>query len=369
MSGSTNRIKERTAGRQTFLDACLTYICGQECVRGRTLWQEVFAEDSVLFTDYYFAVKAPENEGFFIEGKEGLRAMLFLTPEKVRVYEKKVQSAYIVGVATKEPFRHRGYMAGMLKESFRLMYGRKMPFVFLMPALAAIYEPFGFRFIYDRPLWDAESLQKEKLRPLGQEQIGQIAAFSQRLLEQSAAVYICRDAAYDKVMLAELAAQNGQAFGYYVSEGKNDRLAGLCLYTCEEEVPDIQEVLALQEDEKSFIQRLEEKRPCIMARIVHIESMLALLQTAALSEAFSFVLHVEDGQIAENNGLFLCHADRNGCCVKRTDDQTLVEKYPFWQGSIAGLTEQIFGYADRQSESEIFGRLRLLSPVWINEIV
>lgn len=348
----------------------LSYISGQECLQTRELWEEVFCEDTELFTDYYFGVKAPENEGFVLKGEEGLRAMLFLTPEKVQVFEEKVSSAYIVGVATRKEWRHRGYMAQLLQQSFQLMYEREVPFVFLMPVSAAIYEPFAFRYIYDRPIWEAESLQRDKLEILDAAYEGQIAAFSEKVLQKTAPVHICRDAAYDRVLFKEIEAQNGQVLGYF----ENGGLEGICLYTCEEGEADIQEVLAMPHSEEKFVTRSKEKKPCIMARIVHLPAFLGLLRTKNAEEGFSFVLQVEDDRIEKNCGSFFCCVSDRGCVVSDFDGQNDDVSY-FWNGTVAELTERVFGYKRAQAvgnnrqQEKLWERLRLLNPVRINEIV
>ena len=346
--------------------ADLRYIRQEECLETRSLWEEVFSEDSPVFTEYYYQVKAPANEGFVLEGSDGIRAMLFLTPEKMQVFEKQVDSAYIVGVATRQMYRHRGYMARLLKAGFEMLYQRRTPFVFLMPASAAIYEPFGFRFVYDRPLWDADTLKREKLQELGKEWIGAASDFSGRFLAENKGVYICRNEAYDQVMLQELQAQEGCLLGYFGEDGA--KLQGLCLYTCEEGEADIQEVLAVPEAESCFVQRTKETRPCIMARIVHLPAMLELLRTVS-REKICFSLRVKDEQIPENSGLFVCTADKDGCRVHRAEDDTAYSF--FWEGTAAELIRRIFGYpsVDEMPGDELWTQLRLLTPVWINEIV
>ena len=366
MSGAVQGRQEvNRPNRQDDSKACLRYISQEQCLETRGVWEEVFSEDSQIFTEYYYRVKAPANEGFVLEGSDGIRAMLFLTPEKMQIHETQVQSAYIVGVATRQQYRHRGYMACLLRESFQMLRQRKVPFVFLMPASAAIYEPFGFRFIYDRPIWDAETLQMEKLQQLGEESIGLMADFSNKWLASENGVYICRDEVYDKVMLEELQAQNGCVLGYV---GEDAKLQGLCLYTCEEGEADIQEVLADPEAESCFVQRTPETKPCIMGRILHLPALLELLRSAN-GETICFGLQVEDTQIPENNGLFVCTADKDSCSVSREVDQT--ESSFLWKGTAAELIQQIFAYKAEEQKpgEELWKHLRLLTPVWINEIV
>ena len=197
-------------------------------------------------------------------------------------------------------------------------------------------------------------------------------------------MYICRDEAYDKVLLEEIAAQEGMVLGYFEEPGgfggDGRQLKGICLYTCEAGEANIQEVLALPETEALFVTRREEKKPCIMARILHLPSLLGLLRARQADTVITFGLLVEDEQIPQNNGLFVCTADSQRCSVDRVDSavQPLADEIAFfWQGTIAELVERIFGYepgygqeaGSRNGKDALWELLGLLEPVWINEIV
>ena len=127
-------------------------ITGEACKAARSLWEEVFYEDSVQFTDYYFQNKAGKNIGYVI-GEAPYDAMMFRTPYQLHIGNQQREISYLVGVATREECRHQGYMRSLLMHSFKEMYEEKQPFTFLMPANPAIYEPFDFRYIYERDMW------------------------------------------------------------------------------------------------------------------------------------------------------------------------------------------------------------------------
>lgn len=331
----------------------------EACLEAEMLWREVFDEDTERFTDYYFSHKAAKNRGLVLEGEDGIRAMLYLTPEHMRMLEEPVESAYIVGVATRKQYRHRGYMAALLKEAFRMLYEERMPFVFLMPAAPDIYAPFGFSYIYEKPVWDAGSLKKEQLTVLTERDAGRMAAFAQDFLEKEKVVYICRDRAYYITQLLEAAAQEGCIFGCEASEDRKE-LKGLCIYTCEEGSPEILEVLADPETEGRFVKRRAGREPVIMARIVCLERMLSLMKS---DEPLSFVLSVEDPLIAQNNGSFFCEVQKEGTQVRRCGDRAAQDAAL----SIEELTAVLFGY--RRAENGPLAKIRPFSPVWINEIV
>lgn len=330
------------------------------CLEAEALWREVFCEDTQRFTDYYFSDKAAKNRGLVLEGTDGIRSMLYLTPEHMAVGKNEADSAYIVGVATREKYRHRGYMSSLLKEAFRILYREEVPFVFLMPASPDIYTPFDFTYIYEKPVWEAESLNREALRVMTARDADEMAAFAQDFLKKEKSVYVFRDRAYYKEQIKELAAQEGCIFGYEEFPGGRRSLRGLCMYTNEEGRPDILEVLAGQEIEARFVKRSVGTEPVIMARIVNLKSMLSLLRSG---EPLEFVLEAEDLRIPENSGRFVCRIKKDGAQI--TDCPK--ERKPDFRIGIGELTAAVFGY--RKTQNDFLKKLLPLSPVWINEIV
>lgn len=328
---------------------------GKGCLAAQKLWREVFDEDTERFTDYYFSKKAAKNRGLVLEGAEGIRSMLFLTPERMMVGGHEAPSAYIVGVATKKEFRHRGYMAALLKAAFELLYGEELPFAFLMPASPDIYTPFQFTWIYDRPVWDAASLKKERLVRLEMQDIERMTEFAQDFLQKEKSVYVLRDFAYYKQQIEELAAQEGYILGY---EGEGGSLQGLCMYTQEEGKAEILEVLAGRETESAFVVRKSQREPAIMARIIHLPKLLSMMKGM---RKLRFSLKVSDPLIPENNGVFRCDVSESGTKAER------ISCVPDVETDIAALAEVLFGY--REPEHKIFKEVRPFSPVWINEIV
>lgn len=362
-------------------DGCRLRLLEKEaCLEAEALWREVFCEDTEAFTDYYFSHKAQQNRGLVLEGEDGIRAMLYLTPERMRIGGLEAKSAYVVGVATRERYRHRGYMAALLMEAYRMLYREGMPFIFLMPASPDIYTPFGFSYIYERPCWDAGSLKKERLTVLEAKDAERMADFARQFLEREKEVYVCRDRSYYITQLLEAGAQNGCIYGYEAdavfaqasgqeTENGSDaqkaykgggRLKGLCVYTCEEGRPEITEVLADLETEPEFVIRKAETEPVIMARIVCLKKLLSMMRS---KERLSVILEVEDAMISENNGIFRCRICKDGTLVEECSRDTV----PDARLDIAELTAVLFGY--RRPQAASLQALPAFSPVWINEIV
>ena len=132
-----------------------------DCQATRALWERVFSEDSESFLDYYYTYKTAVNEIDTVVSSDGdsdaVIAMVHWNPYRVSVGGRLAQGErgcfripYIVGVATAPEHRHCGHMAALLRAGLRREAGRGTPFVWLIPADGAIYEPFDFRFAGER---------------------------------------------------------------------------------------------------------------------------------------------------------------------------------------------------------------------------
>ncbi len=56
----------------------------------RSLWEQVFSEDSQEFVDYYYYIKTKDNTIYVIEEDDEIRAMLQLNPYQVKLQESVV---------------------------------------------------------------------------------------------------------------------------------------------------------------------------------------------------------------------------------------------------------------------------------------
>ena len=338
---------------------------GEECNKTRSLWEEVFWEDSIQFTDYYFKHKAKLNTGYVI-GEYPYNAMLFRTPYMLQIGEVQKEISYIVGVATRREHRKKGYMRSLLERAFHEMYEEKQPFTFLMPANPAIYEPFDFRYVYQRDQWKFKESQNE-LRAAeitckksldtngvldGIYMVSQIreelpefpvfemlANYANTILEKRYSIFAHRDVAYYERQLEESKAQNGDIYVLF----RQNEIQGFYLYAKEEEDVYIQELLKNNEEDLAYIEKIG-KKPIIMARIVHMEEMLKLVKSAKEIEV---VIQVEDPWIKENEGIYNWKMGPWGSRMQRLEE---VEKIDY-QVHIGELTTH------------------LLKGVFLNEIV
>ncbi|MBQ3104454.1 MAG: GNAT family N-acetyltransferase [Lachnospiraceae bacterium] len=381
-------------------------ITGSQCLKTRELWESVFSEDSAEFTEYYYRHKMVENIGY-VWGEAPYEAMLFLTPYSVMIGESRELLSYIVGVATRPEYRHRGRMRSLLLNALREERDGGKPFVFLMPADPAIYTPFGFRYIYDRPEWEAAhpGWEEKVLRPLcgtgekipvpvGEDFLelqslsgmperererlcSRVAEFANEELFRTKQIYVSRDTAYYLRQIKESRAQRGDVFVWL----KGEEPEGFFLYAAEEEEAYFQDIILSKELwEKGAFFRVKGQKPIIMGRILDPGAMLARIKGR---ESWQLRLHLEDDFLTENSGDYLWESSpEGGRLLKASSGKGLLqaaEQRNELALSTEELTELVFGRArpaqwlrEGRISEETAEKLEMLSPlreISLNEIV
>lgn len=378
----------------------------------RPLWEEVFADDTKAFLDYYYYIKTRDNEIYTVEEDGQICSMLQLNPYTLNIVNNSFPGAYIIAVATREPYRGRGYMGALLRTALNDMYAKKMPFTFLMPAAEAIYTPYDFRFIYtqnigritledepdadgrqnddctftDAALWDAEEM----------------ASFFNGHFAVQWQVYAKRDAAYYQTMIMEQMSERG---GVRLIR-ENGSLKGMYAYAAEGRL-EIREPLYLPGYEAAYRRSVREllesqthksavdssrdsseavvyacgdedtvkRKPVIMARIIRLEELLKAM-TVPSGTAMRCSFAVIDPLIHGNSRVWQISSDENESeiHVRETEDSEGVIP-------ISALTEFLFGQTDVHELSnredvilsehlaEELDKITRLSDVFLNEIV
>lgn len=347
--------------------------------RARKLYEEIFDEDSPAFVDYYFRVKAAENEIFVVENeKQEILATLHLNPYKMMFCDERVKTNYIVAVATRADCRHQGMMRSILQASLQEMYRREETFTWLMPAAEAIYRPFGFRFIYEKNKmtvtadvlqraetdenWQIHSDQEVSgdifCEEAKKEDLAELACFAEKQLSKLAEVYTVHDIAYFEQRMQEAECEGGRL----VLIRNENRICGYFLALREQrEAWEIVVENAVQKQAFPAVLRwLEAGRekctltafpkiweqyaksenvPAIMGRIVHLERFVRCLKTKKEQE---FKIRLTDSLIPENNGYFLIKTGAGGGTVTKAGNLSEKKEKMFRSLDIGQLTEELF---------------------------
>ena len=126
----------------------------KEQERTKTLYREIFPEDTEAFLDFYYKerpkrILAMEEDGQII-------AMLHLNPFLLSFFGKEITASYIYAVATKKEKRRQGIMGELLRYAFQLLKEEGEVFCILIPVAESIYSPYGFRTVAKLALEESE---------------------------------------------------------------------------------------------------------------------------------------------------------------------------------------------------------------------
>lgn len=357
--------------------------------RARKLYEEIFDEDSPAFVDYYFRVKAAENEIFVVENeKQEILATLHLNPYKMMFCDERVKTNYIVAVATRADCRHQGMMRSLLQASLQEMYRREETFTWLMPAAEAIYRPFGFRFIYEKNKmtvtadvlqraetdenWQIHSDQEVSrdifCEEAKKEDLAELACFAEKQLSKLAEVYTVHDIAYFEQRMQEVGCEGGSLIlirkekeicGYFLALKKDREAWEIVVEDAVQKkaFPAVFHWFGASEEKCTFTAfpqiweqyAQSENVPAIMGRIVHLERFVCYLKIKKEQE---WKIRLTDSLIPENNGYFIIKTGIEGGSLIRVENLSEKEKKMFCSMDIGQLTEELF---------------RL--PVFLNEVV
>lgn len=357
--------------------------------RARKLYEEIFDEDSPAFVDYYFRVKAAENEIFVVENeKQEILATLHLNPYEMMFCSEKVKTNYIVAVATRADCRYQGMMRSLLQASLQEMYRREETFTWLMPAAEAIYRPFGFRFIYEKNKmtvtadvlqraetdenWQIHSDQEVSgdifCEEAKKEDLAELACFAEKQLSKLAEVYTVHDIAYFEQRMQEVGCEGGSLIlirkekeicGYFLALKKDREAWEIVVEDAVQKkaFPAVLHWFGASEEKCTFTAfpqiweqyAQSENVPAIMGRIVHLERFVCCLKIKKEQE---WKIRLTDSLIPENNGYFIIKTGIEGGSLIRVENLSEKEKKMFCSMDIGQLTEELF---------------RL--PVFLNEVV
>lgn len=377
----------------------------------RALWEAVFPEDTKQFLDYYYFLKARENEIYVVEEDDQICSMLQLNPYSLQVAQERFTGHYIIAVATDPAYRKRGYMSALLRKSMEDMYDRGELFTYLMPAAESIYTPYDFRFVYDQDVWkyhvnvdygvakNVASCQQNHdvgaTIQIVEASLGDgalLSEFFQTNFANRYQVYANRNEGYYQTMLFEQQSENG---GIRLLK-KKEHVVGTFLYSDEGEL-EIREPLCLPgyEDamhgafsdlcqEKNYEsaqiaatswkpkEAMVEKKPIIMVRILHLEKLLQLLKVNK-GESIHCSFAVLDPLITKNSRVWRVQGEEE-LQVSETEDSEGVL-------TIGALTSLLFGYRRVEEiarEEHVFltdhlknelKKLQPLDSIFLNEVV
>lgn len=236
----------------------------------RSLYEEVFPEDSKAFADYYYTEKTKDNVIYAAEEDGQFQAMLHLNPYMLSVNGSERKTHYIVAVATRREYRRRGYMAALIRRALKDMYRAGETFTFLMPAAEEIYLPHDFRTVYeqDKQYYSGQ----EGYEPLREEECGALSDAADAYLSKTCQVFAKRSEGYYRRLMRECASDGGRL----MVKKESGKIS----------------------DCRIFFPDAEEEHPKIMVRIIDVRRMLMAVTVRSFMAA---CFYVTDPVIEENN--------------------------------------------------------------------
>lgn len=367
---------------------------GKENVREDVyqLWQNCFG-DTEAYTDFYFQWVVPYNRIFTLYKEDKLCSMLHLNSYTLVLKGREVKADYIVGVATRQDERKKGYMGLLIDRAFQCMYEEEKPLTYLMPAADAIYYPYDFRKVYLIRKWVAE--MKETAQPLSSWNTGSkmvelttsdsnnrklLAEFTERILKENYDIYAIRSRKYYEKLLEEMCSTGGGISLIF----KGDTIIGYAAYMLDDGFnlaeciyEPVYKKEVLTELYRKFSPYLKEKNtgfePSIMVRIINLKAFLNCLNA---NKDIHLVIEAVDERIADNNGVFCIVVEKDKTWVTKTTTEL-----PMIKGDIAALAMLFFGKLkeeeimelilseDKENILDVLKELRLGEQIFINEIV
>lgn len=262
----------------------------------RALWEEIFSEDTERFLDYYYQYKAPEAWVYLLKEHGQVISMLHLNPYPVYCNGVVRQSYYIVAVATKAEYRHKGCMRRLLQEALHDAKEWGCPFLFLMPANPAIYEPFDFSYVYAHQsyvpadecvtegirrcvrtgaqtglVWQNQCYRLQPYQVADAAEIQALEAFARQALEARYRTFCIHDSAYFTRLQKELQSEKGSVVLVYTEHDGRKSLAGYVCYASEG-AEAYQEVVLTGAAAQLFVPH--EKKDAIMALSLNGETFV-----------------------------------------------------------------------------------------------
>lgn len=347
------------------------YLGSSEKKRCRNLWEEAFPEDSASFVDYYMEEKTKDNRILVLEENCRILSMLHRNPYDVYAGDRLWKCDYIVGVATAEAGRRRGYMRRLMERALADMRAEGMPFSFLMPAAEEIYLPFGFTYIFDQPKWELPevriqdgTLSVRRLTSVDSERIMEKAArWMNRWLGKRYELFVRRDAEYLRRLLKEMESENG-SLEEIQEKGKTAGFRGIWGIDRQEQ--------RLLLAEPPMLREKDGAGPAIMARIVSLPDFMKVirLKEEANEERMIFSLEITDELVEENQGVFHWTIDRAASFLERVP---AAEDRKDISGAIKihirELTAWLFGYRVPENLPAEAALIRPIQGVFLDEVV
>lgn len=303
----------------------------EEKEKSMLLYKKCF-DDSESYCRYYFESLLKQNQVAVCEENGEIQGMIHLIPKQIRLGREDVVCQYLYGVATDFRFRRQGVMRKILCQVLRDLYDNQDCFTYLIPSSeknAEIYQKYGFGFVMDKMEEKKNSVEQDRVieeKLAKRSDIPSLSIYAKKKMEETYDIYLQKSPEYFNQMFSLLETDDGY-IQIFLEDGE---IAG---YRILDDGEVLEEVL------DSSIQKLtwmsQEKRPYVMARLLHIERTLQKLETKSSG---CTAIKVFDPVISENRGTFLWKYGQENISWERTKQKADMEI------DISDFTAHVLGY-------------------------
>lgn len=358
----------------------------------RPLWEMTFDEDSKEFVDFYYNHKIADNNIWVAKEDDLILSMTQLNPYQVHLGISIVPAHYIVGVATLEEYRRKGLMRSLMEASLQQMYENQEPFTYLMPAKEEYYTDFDFVSVYYQKkgvLLDVGEETELTFKRADDEDLKDLAAFSEELLLEKYRVFVHRDQSYFQLLKEQFEAEHGEIVCVYDS----NTLVGYFFYG-EYETIEVMEPVCLSKYRNEFSHVIVKKfkdstkeinvtafdflndddfknfvtRPATMVRVVTLDMFVRYLKA---SEPIELIIEIQDSYIEQNNATFAIHIGfHSGELEKTTKEPEIVLSIN--EFTAICFYEEIVKTVEERANKETIEKMKKIikfAPVFLNELV
>jgi len=328
----------------------------KEIEQVKSLWDYCFDKQDTPFFKWYFSQYCPEQNlvlGTFVE--DDLAGMLHLNPYTISLNGHKIDTSYIVGVATSPLHRRKGVLKKLLASSLAQMQEKKQSLAILMPSAIGVYMPYGFSFCYqqlryDMPIIDllghfshTEKFVFALAQPTDYSLLAEI--YNKAMANYNG--FVTRTKTNWANLLTEFAAEGG----YILTAQKDGKYLGYMLYLLEGNTFKIMELVCLDEEvkkaflsyasqhfsqcDKVFWQTPQDDLtylsfktnkyypsiwPFMAARIIDpIKALDDIKFVMTDNEAIN--IQITDALLEENNAVFKITTKNNQACMQKIAEQ------------------------------------------------
>lgn len=113
------------------------------------IWKDVFSFDDFGFTDYYFKHHFNPFTTYIIKEDQKVVSIGSFHKHVYKLNHRFIQASMIVGLATLEEYRHKGYMRAILETMLDHLASQEL-ITFIQAYNPELYKPFGFEMVYYR---------------------------------------------------------------------------------------------------------------------------------------------------------------------------------------------------------------------------